>query len=153
MAVVISGLKPIVTCPATLYLPDDGGVFFEHKFTVDFKRLTNEQREALHQRFTANVLPSGPAANAGGVGQEPLTSAQLLDEIVEGWGGMLDGQGQPVPYSSAERRATDSVYPGLEQAMVVSWYDHFFKHQREAALKNSAARSGTTSAATTRAAT
>ena len=94
-----------------------------------FKRLKKEERDALQQRFT----------------QGEIKQPQLLDEIVAGWGGMLDEQGQPVPYSHAERAATELVWAGVEEAMAVSWFDHFFTHQRLAAEKNSSAPSSTIS--------
>lgn len=156
MAVKISGIKPTVTCPATLYLPDDGGKFFAHEFDVIFKRLTSDERDELHDQYTNGYLVDEPATEPGGTPtqvRKRLTHTELLDKIVEGWRGMLDESGAPVPYSHQERRATELVYAGLEQAMAVSWYDHFFVHQREAAQKNSRAQSGTTSAETMRAAT
>ena len=149
MAVKISGLKPIIVSPATLYLAGDSGTLVPHKFDVHFKRLTTDERDKLHARYTLGEVVPQPALD--GVEQPPvnvppLTDGQLLDELVEGWGGMLDEAGQPVPYSHAERKATDAVYAGLEQAMVVSWYDHAFINQRDARVKNSKAPSSTTSA-------
>ncbi|MCD6663512.1 MAG: hypothetical protein LT082_08940 [Comamonas sp.] len=153
MAVKISGVKPTVTCPAALYLPDDGGKFYVHRFEVVFRRLGAEERDRLHEHYTKGIVPAAQAQGGEQATQERqfLTTPELLDEIVEGWAGMLDERGAPVPYSAAERRATEQVYPGLEQAMAVSWYENFFTHQREAARKNSEAQSATTSGATTHA--
>lgn len=137
MAVKISGLKPTIACPATLYLPADGGAQVPYKFDVHFKRQTTSERNALNERFVKGEI----------------TQRQMLDEVVVGWGGMLDEAGQPVPYSIAERIATDELYPGLEQAMAVSWYDNAFVNQREAAVKNSKAPSVTGSAPMTQTAT
>ncbi len=156
MAVKIFGINPTVICPATLYLPDDGGKFFAHKFDVVFKRLTSDERDKLHEQYTKGYLVDTPPMQADSVPTEArkfLSNAELLDKIVDGWGAMLDESGAPAPYSHQARRDTEQVYPGLEQAMAVSWYEHFFVHQREAAQKNSVAQSGTTSAETTRAAT
>lgn len=153
MAVKISGIKPTVTCPATLYLPNDGGELVAHKFDVIFRRLKEDERDELQKRYVLGYTVETPAAKADAAPQQErrsLTNAELLDTVVEGWGGMSDEHGSPVPYSHAERRATNLLYPGLEQAMAVSWFDHFFINQRDAALKNSGAQSGTTSAATKR---
>lgn len=155
MAVKISGLKPTVTCPAHLHLPDDGGTFYVHKFEVVFKRLPTERRDELNELYSVGKRTETLVAGA----TEPkveikrISTDELLDEVVDGWGLMLDEHGAPVPYSHAERRATELVYAGLGQAMAVAWYDTFFVHQREAAQKNSKAQSGTTSAETTRTAT
>lgn len=155
MAVKLSGLKPTVTCAARLYLPDDGGQFYVHEFKVVFKRLPTARRDELSELYSTGkqveVFVAG--ATAPTVETKRITTPELLDEVVEGWGDMLDEHGNPVPYSHEERRATELVYAGLEQAMAVSWYDTFFTHQRDAATKNSKAPSGTTSAETTRAAT
>jgi hypothetical protein len=155
MAVKISGLKPTITLPARLHLPDDGGKFFVHEFDVVFKRLPTERRDELHAMYSIGkrVETVAEGASEPTVEVKRISTPELLDEIVEGWERMLDEHGNPVPYSHEERRATDLVYAGLEQAMAVSWYDHIFIHQREAAQKNSGAQSGTTSAVTTRAAT
>jgi hypothetical protein len=127
MAVKISAAKPIVICPVRLFLTGDHGTQVLHQFDVHFKRMKTEERDELNTRFAAGEL----------------TMRTLLNEIVKGWDGMLDEAGAPVQYSIQERIATDSEYPGLEQAMVVSWFDHFFINQREAAAKNSVAPSAT----------
>lgn len=127
MAVKISAAKPIVICPARLFLAGDNGAQVQHQFQVKFKRLKTEERDELSKRFADGEL----------------TMRTLLNEIATGWDGMLDESGAPVLYSIEERIATDSEYPGLEQAMVVSWFDHFFINQREAAAKNSVAPSAT----------
>ena len=149
MAVKISGLKPIITCPATLFLPGDNGEHIKHQFTVDFKRISTQERDDLHLAYTIGRKVTQP--DVAGTAQPVVKTVtvslpELLDQIVVGWGGMLDENGNPVPYSHEERRAADVEFTGLEQAMAVSWYDHFFIHQREAATKNSKAQSGTTSA-------
>ncbi|MBF9263395.1 hypothetical protein [Paracidovorax cattleyae] len=138
MAVRVSiSLKPTITCPATLYLPGDNGEHVKVDFAVLFKRQKTEERNGLNDRYVKGEL----------------TMPQLLDEVVVGWDGFRDEQGQPVPYSHEMRVATDNEYPGLEQAMAVSWFDHAFINQRDAAVKNSKAQSGTTSALTTPSAT
>lgn len=134
MAVVIANtqIKPIVECPVTLFIPIDGGKFAKHEFTVQFHRLKKEERDELQKNYVSG----------------DVKTPELLDKVVAGWGGMLDEQGQPVPYSHAERIATEAVWSGVEEAMAVSWFDHFFVHQRAAAEKNSKAPSGITSGST-----
>ncbi|CAN7565514.1 hypothetical protein [Acidovorax sp. LjRoot117] len=158
MAVRISGLKPTVTCPATVYLVGDNGQHIPHHFDVDFRRMTTEERNALNEKYAIGYdvpveIDAAEPDQTPRTKRAHLSNAELLDAIVVGWGKMLDENGEPVPYSHAERRLTENEYSGLEQAMVVSWLDHFFFNQREAAIKNSKAQSGTSSAETARAAT
>ncbi len=155
MAVKISGLKPTVACPASLYLRGDDDTFIVHKYTVIFKRLPKAEMEELSELYTTGkrieTFIAGTTEPV--VETKRITITELLDRVVHGWGGMLDENGEPVPYSREERIATEQEFPGLEQSMAVTWFDTFSFHQREAAQKNSVAQSGTTSAETTRTAT
>ena len=147
MAVKISGLKPTLSIPATLYLPVDGGQFAEHKFTVEFKRQGKKRRDEINDLVV--VGKSEPGSDE----VKRMSITELLDELVVGWGGMFGEDGNPVPYSREERLATEEAYPGLEQAMAVAWFDAMGVHQRDAATKNSVALSGTSSASTAQTAT
>jgi len=130
MAVVIANplLKPTITVPAVLHLPADNGAYVAHKFEVIFRRMKTDERDDINER----------------AGTGKIKQTQMLDEIVVGWGGMLDENGNPVPYTHAERVATNIAWPGTEEAMAVAWYDSVYFTQREAARKNSLAQSGTT---------
>ncbi len=129
MPVRISGLKPTIEASATLFLAEGNGVYFSHKFSVYFKRIPTSRRDELNAQFAAGKL----------------TVRELLDEVVSGWSGMTDENNIEVPYSHAERAATDEVYPGTDQAIAVSWFDVAFINQREASIKNSKAQSDTIS--------
>ncbi len=61
--------------------------------------------------------------------------SDFCDSVVVGWRGMLDGDGQEVPYCHIERRETEQVYRGLEQSMAVAFFDLYEAHQRQAAEK------------------
>lgn len=147
MAVKISGLKPTISIPVTLYLHADHGQFAAHQFTVDFKRLGKKRRDEI------NELVAVGKSEPGSDEVKRMSIPELLDEVVVGWGGMFGEDGALVPYSREERLATEEVYPGLEQAMAVAWFDAMSIHQRDAATKNSVALSGTNSASTAQTAT
>lgn len=150
MAVKIATLSSLVVASATVYFAGDRGALIAHPFEAHFKRLTQSERAELNAWNTAGKRPA-PAdgsrdAEKDANGDVPFTVADLLDAAVGGWGGMLDEHGQPVPYSHAERRATEEAFPGVELAMVVAWYDTMWINQRAAKEKNSAAPSATGSA-------
>ena len=145
MAVKISGLKPTISVPATLYLPVDEGRFGAHHFAVVFKRLGKARRDEINEL----IVVGKPATQPDGSQEvRRMTIPELLDEVVVDWEGMLGDEGTPVPYSRDERLAAEEAYPGLEQAMAVAWFDGLNVHQRDAATKNSVALSGITSAST-----
>lgn len=132
MAVVFARKHPTFTRPATYYAPSGTG-FDALRFTVDFKVLTGPELMDLNERYE-----SGKLGNAG-----------LLDEMVQGWAGLKDENGQDVPYSIAERTATEVNFPGFEQAMAIAFFDSVAISQRtaaalaEAAAKNSVEPSST----------
>lgn len=133
MAVKISLATPTVSVPAIYFVLTDGGQFAPYRFSVVFKRLPTSERDAINAQWVKGELPI----------------QELLDRIVTGWDGLTDEAGRPVPYSHAERRAAEEANTGLEQAMVVAWFDHAFVNQRQAAAKNLEAPSVTGSAPTT----
>lgn len=150
MSVKIASLRTLVTALAILYLPGDRGELVAHEFEVQFKRPTKDEREQFNAWMAAGKRPApvdgSRDAEKDADGKVPFLVTHLLDETVAGWGGMLDEQGQPVPYTHAERRATDQVYDGLESAMGVAWYSTFWINQREAKEKNFVTPSRTGSA-------
>ncbi len=133
MAVVFARSHPIFTRPATYYAPAGAG-FDAWRFTIDFKVLSGDELKALNERYE-----KGELSNAG-----------LLDEVVKGWHGLKDAEAQEVPYSIAERKATEAEYPGFEQSMAIAFFDAVAINQRTAAVlaeeaaKNSEAQSSTT---------
>lgn len=153
MGVKIAAVNAAVMAMATVYLPGDRGQQIAHPFEVQFKRVPRSQQTQLNDWHLAGKRPEpadGPrAAERDAEGNVPFLLADLLDALVCGWAGFADEAGQPVPYSHAERRATEEAYPGVEQAMAVAWYDTMWVNQRVAKEKNSATPSpnGSASAA------
>ncbi|MBS0414345.1 MAG: hypothetical protein JSR68_08230 [Proteobacteria bacterium] len=157
MGVKIAAINAAVTAAATVYLPGDRGQQIAHPFEVQFKRLPRSQQTQLNQWHIAGERPEpadGPrAAERDDKGNVPFDLSELLDAIVCGWSGFADEAGLPVPYSHAERRATEEAYPGIEQSMAVAWYDTMWVNQREAKEKNSVRPSPAGSASAARAST
>lgn len=92
MAVKISGLKPTISVPATLYLPVDGGQFAAHQFSVEFKRLPKSRRDEINELVVVGKKSTGAD---GAEEVKRLTIPELLDEVVVGWGGMTGEDGSP----------------------------------------------------------
>ena len=146
MAIVIAAAAPTFTRNATYYQPAGHSFAPAAVFGVHFNLLAPSAHKALQD----DVIK----------GEIGLSDA--LDRVVAGWGNALDDDGQEVPdsglrdehgaevpYSHAERRTTDVLFPGFEQAIGIAYFDALDFHQRGAALeaaKNSRAPSSTTTA-------
>lgn len=144
MSIVIGTAAPTFTRNATYYQPAGASFAPAAVFGVQFKVLAPHDHKALQY-----------AVIKGDVGL-----SEALDRVVDGWGKALDESGQEVPgsglrdehgndvpYSHEERKATELVFPGFEQAIGIAYFDAHDFHQRGAALaaaKNSKAPSSTT---------
>ena len=144
MAIVIATAAPTFTRNATYYQPAGSSFAPAAVFGVQFKVLPPNVHKALQD-----------AVIKGEVGL-----SEALDRVVAGWGkaldesgkelpgsGLRDEQGNDVAYSHDERKATELVFPGFEQAIGIAYFDAHDYHQRGAALaaaKNSKAPSSTT---------
>lgn len=144
MTVKVPQLSSAVVCPATVFLPGDAGQQIPFTFDVHFKRLPTSERNRLNDWFVSG-RPAADGADTEAP-RERFSVTDLADAVVIGWN-LADDSG-PIPYSREARQVQEERLAGLEQAMVVSWFDHLFINQREAAAKNSAAPSGTGSVST-----
>lgn len=133
MPVVFPLRQLTFTRPVNYYIPCGTG-FDVMRFTVDFKILPGKELKQLDEQFTK-----------GEIKQE-----QVLDAVIHNWHGLKDEASNAVPYSIAERKATEETWIGFEQAIAVAWFDAVNPHQRQAAVlaeeaaKNSEEPSSTT---------
>ena len=132
MAIVIGAAAPTFTRNATYYQPAGASFAPAAVFGVQFNLLA----------------PSAHKALADAVIKGEIGLSDALDRVVAGWGNALDDKGQEVPdsclrdehgaevpYSHAERRATDAQFPGFEQSIGIAYFDAHEFHQRGAALE------------------
>src|SRR3989475_6151592 len=94
MAVKISGLKPTISVPATLYLPVDEGRFGAHHFAVVFKRLGKARRDEINELIVVGKPPPNPVAPRK---EGPIPIPSWPAEGFGAWEGWLGAEGQPWP--------------------------------------------------------
>lgn len=101
----------------------DMGQPIEIKFKAKFKRLKTSEHKAFNDKLV----------------KRELTDAGVLDQVLEDWD-LQDAQGQPVTYTPDARAEAIEEIPGLEQALVLTFFEHVLKvsveQQKEATVKN-----------------
>lgn len=101
--------------PVTFSVPSDNGKHVKHSFEVEFKRLSTDQIEDLQQRART----------------ERLRDDQVAAELVVGWRGVVDRDGNAIPYTGPHVKRALNV-SGLGTAIVAA----YFRAQTEAPAKN-----------------
>jgi hypothetical protein len=105
--------------PVTVKIAQDGGRFRSFTFDVEFKRVSQERREELGRQ----LLAQKGRIEAGNIEGEILTPRQMADELVVGWSGILDREGEgaePVPFSEATKAQLLNI-GDVADAILVAW--------------------------------
>ena len=105
--------------PVTVKVAQDGGRFRSFTFDVEFKRVSQERREELGRQ----LLVQKGRIEAGLIEGEILTPRQIADELVVGWSGILDREGEgaePVPFSEATKAQLLNI-GDVADAILAAW--------------------------------
>lgn len=105
--------------PVTVKVAQDGGRFRTFTFDVEFRRVSQARREELGRQ----LLVQKGRIEAGLLEGEILTPRQIADELVVGWSGILDREGengQPVPFSEATKAQLLNI-GDVADAILAAW--------------------------------
>lgn len=100
--------KDTYTWPVTVEIPTDGGKFEKHGFTAEFRRLPRSEIEALLRAVTES--------------HDPQREADIVDQILLGWNGIVDADGQPVSFSDEARNQVLDIHP-VRNCVFQAWVD------------------------------
>jgi len=99
-------LSPAYFAPVAIDMLDADGVLRTHRFDARFKRLDEPTVVDIQKRAEAKTITDG----------------QLLDEIMIGWRGIEDADGNPLAFTADEVRSVCTKVSGLRQAIVNAWF-------------------------------
>lgn len=74
---------PTFTWPVRVSIPVDGGKYRQETFDAEFRRISQPEVQVMAERVT-----SGEA-----------DAADVIRDILVGWSGITDGEGEDVPFS------------------------------------------------------
>lgn len=84
---------PVVDWPVIVALPQDGGTFGKYQFTVSMRVLSPVEYEALF-----NDAPDADEVKQK-LSRVVELNVPIFERLITGWQGVLDREGNAVPYS------------------------------------------------------
>lgn len=90
--------------PVSVEFPVDGGKFEKQTFDAEFKRMSQTQIEGIRKQIEEGTT----------------TDRDLAREVLVGWSGITDGNGDEVPFSEAARGQLLDV-PLVSAAIVMAF--------------------------------
>jgi len=104
--------------PVSVKLPADGGKFEKQTFDAEFKRLP----QARINEIQADVQVRIKAAERNESVDGSISDQSIADELLVGWAGVVDGDGDEVPFSEATKQQLLDI-PTVAAAIIVAYFD------------------------------
>jgi hypothetical protein len=104
--------------PVSVKLPADGGKFEKQTFDAEFKRLP----QARINEIQTDVQVRIKAAERNEPVDGSISDQSIADELLVGWDGVVDGDGDEVPFSEATKQQLLDI-PTVAAAIIVAYFD------------------------------
>ena len=118
--------SPTFKWPIVIREVQDGGRIRTHQFDAIYRRLPQSRMEAVQLQYQA--MKSAVARNEP---LEEIPTQSIADEILDGWEGITEADGTPVPVTAETKRQLLEV-ASVADALVVT----FFEAHEKARAKN-----------------
>lgn len=104
--------------PVTVKLPISGGKFEKQTFDVEFKRLPQARINKLQIEVQARIK----ASQRNEATDESISDQSIAEELLIGWSGVLDEDGDEVPYTESMKQQLLDI-PTMASAIIVAYFD------------------------------
>ena len=112
--------------PVSIQLPADGGKREKSSFDALFKRLPQSRINEIHQLVQQRIK----SAERGDELDNGVTDQSIAAEILVGWAGILDADGDDVPYSEAVKAQLLDV-PMMAGALIEAYFTSLVELKRK----------------------
>lgn len=112
--------------PVSIQLPADGGKREKSSFDALFKRLPQSRINEIQQLVQQRIK----AAERGEELDNGVTDQSIAAEILVGWSGILDADGDDVPYSEAVKAQLLDV-PMMAGALIEAYFTSLVELKRK----------------------
>lgn len=118
----VAGHGQSYPCTITVGMIDDNGVKKDHKFTIRFRRVAQDELESIHDRLNVGKQKTDGETPPGET-LEKLTDNQLLHEVVVGFGSDVLGEDdKPLEFNADNLNLLANTFP-CRPAMVQAFFD------------------------------
>lgn len=114
------------TWPVSIKLPANGGKRERQTFDAEFKRLPQSRINEIQREVQLRVKANEKGEDTG----EGVSDQSIADEILVGWDGIIDGDGEPVPFSNAVKAQLLDV-PMMAGALVAAYFESLVEQKRK----------------------
>lgn len=114
------------TWPVSIKLPANGGKRERQTFDAEFKRLPQSRINEIQREVQLRVKANEKGEDTG----EGISDQSIADEILVGWDGIVDGDGEPVPFSNAVKAQLLDV-PMMAGALVAAYFESLVEQKRK----------------------
>ena len=114
------------TWPVSIRLPANGGKREKQTFEAEFKRLPQSRINEIQVLAQQRVK----AAERGEDLENGISDQSIADEVLVGWDGIVDGDGEPVPFSKASKAQLLDV-PMLASALIEAFFESLVEGKRK----------------------
>jgi hypothetical protein len=104
--------------PVTFRMPTDGGKYEKQTFDAEFKRLPQSRINEIQTEVQARLK----AAERGEAFESDISDISIADEVLMGWAGVVDGDGDDVPFSETAKAELLNV-PGLAGSIIEAYFE------------------------------
>lgn len=112
--------------PVSIKLPADGGKREKSSFDAQFKRLPQSRINEIQQLVQQRIK----AAERGDELENGVSDQSIAAEILVGWSGILDADGDDVPYSEAVKAQLLDV-PMMAGALIEAYFESLVELKRK----------------------
>lgn len=114
------------TWPVSIKLPANGGKRERQTFDAEFKRLPQSRINEIQEQANKRVK----ALERGDDAADGISDMSVADEILVGWDGIVDGDGEPVPFGKAAKAQLLDV-PFMAGAVIEAFFDSLVEAKRK----------------------
>ena len=104
--------------PVTVKLPISGGKFEKQTFDAEFKRLPQARINKIQIEVQARIKSS----ERNEATDDSISDQSIAEELLIGWSGVLDEDGDEVPFSESIKQQLLDI-PTLATAIIVAYFD------------------------------
>ena len=104
--------------PVSVKLPADGGKFEKQTFDAEFKRLPQARINEIQTEVQARIKAAERSESPDG----GISDQSIADELLVGWAGVVDADGDEVPFSEATKQQLLDI-PTVAAAIIVAYFE------------------------------